>query len=77
MAMPIDVPEIDRRFGFHAADTEEKQNTHKLIRMGCRNLAVDLIALTGEPSREQSLMVTALEEAMMWGNADVARKGAA
>jgi hypothetical protein len=73
---PIDTAELRRRFGFHPADTDEKRDDHAEVRAACKEAAGTIIEITGAPSREQSLAITKLEEAMMWANADIARKGA-
>ncbi|MFE2997990.1 hypothetical protein ACFXG4_23635 [Nocardia sp. NPDC059246] len=65
-------PDIDNRFDFHAATTEEKRMEHTSVRTACKTLAVkldqDLPA-----GREKSLAITKLEEAMFWANAAIAR----
>jgi len=40
----------------------------------CRNAAEELVDLTGPSTREQSLAITHLEEAMFWANAALARE---
>jgi hypothetical protein len=39
----------------------------------CRNAAEELVDLTGPSTREQSLAITHLEEAMFWANAALAQ----
>lgn len=63
--------DLDNRFAFHAADTV-KRDEHGEIREGCHRAAVVIDNLCPD-SREKSLAITALEEAMMWGNAALAR----
>lgn len=63
--------DLDNRFAFHPADTV-KRDHHTAIRDACKDAAVVLDSLCPD-SRELSLAVTALEEAMMWGNAALAR----
>lgn len=63
--------EIDRRFGFHPA-TDVTGPMHDKVRADCAALARSIVDLTPR-SREQSLAITALEEAMMWANAAIAR----
>lgn len=70
---PIDQAELELRFAFHPADTDEKRAAHEAVRDTCRAAAEDVVRLTPGPSREQSLAITALEEAMMWANAAIAR----
>lgn len=64
--------DIENRFAFHAASTEEKRNDHSSIRIQCSNLAVRLNEKLPE-SREKSIALTKLEEAMFWANAAIAR----
>jgi len=68
----MDPQDIEHRFAFHAATTDEKRDAHGSVRQACRQAADRINELT-EPSREQSLAITALEEAMFWGNAALAR----
>ncbi len=65
--------DIDNRFAFHAATTEEKRNEHTSVREKCRILATFLNDKLPE-GREKSLAITHLEEVMFWGNAALARK---
>lgn len=66
--------ELARRFNFHPANTEEKRERHERVRAVCRAAAEEIIDETGAPSREQSLAITKLEEAMFWANAAIARE---
>lgn len=68
----MDPQDIEHRFAFHAAHTQEKRDDHGSVRQACRQAADRINELT-KPSREQSLAITALEEAMFWGNAALAR----
>jgi hypothetical protein len=65
--------DIEHRFAFHAATTDEKRDAHTSVRQACRRLA-DHINETCPDGREKSLAVTAIEEAMFWGNAALARQ---
>ena len=65
--------DIDHRFAFHAATTEEKRNEHTSVRENCRQLAKFLNDKLPE-GREKSLAITHLEEVMFWGNAAIARE---
>lgn len=65
--------DIEHRFAFHAATTDEKRDAHTSIRQACRRLA-DHINDTCPDGREKSLAITAIEEAMFWGNAALARQ---
>jgi hypothetical protein len=64
--------DIEQRFAFHPATTDEKRNTHTSVRQQCRQLADALNALLPE-GREKALAITHLEEVMFWGNAALAR----
>lgn len=68
----MNVEDIENRFNFHPATTEEKRNAHTSIRELCKQLALAINAKVPE-GREKSLSVTHLEEAMMWANAALAR----
>lgn len=66
---PLD---IENRFAFHAATTEEKRDAHTSVRQQCRVLA-DFLNEKLPEGREKSLAITHLEEVMFWGNAGLAR----
>lgn len=68
--VPFPLEEIKRRFGFHPA-TPEVVQTYETIRNRFISLAADITALT-PGSREQSLFLTALQEAQMWAIASIA-----
>jgi len=72
--MEMDSKDLENRFAFHAATTEEKRNDHTSVRASCHVLAVHLNNLLPE-GREKSLAITHLEEVMLWGNASLARNG--
>jgi hypothetical protein len=65
--------DIEHRFAFHAATTDEKRDAHTSVRQTCRR-AADHINETCPDGREKSLALTALEEAMFWANAALARQ---
>lgn len=65
--------DIEHRFAFHAATTEEKRDAHTSVRQQCRQLADALNERLPE-GREKSLAITKLEEVMFWGNAALARQ---
>lgn len=67
--------ELENRFKFHPAD-EKAGRKHEQIRHQCHQLAATVQMMT-PPGREQSLAITKIEEAMMWANASIARKGGA
>ncbi|HEY6021932.1 MAG TPA: hypothetical protein VIY48_19310 [Candidatus Paceibacterota bacterium] len=64
--------DIDNRFAFHAATTEEKRDEHTSARQNCRQLA-DFLNDKLPDGREKALAITKLEEAMFWANAAIAR----
>jgi hypothetical protein len=67
--------DLRRRFGYHPPQDEVTVAAHE----GARDVmygAAEYASLVIEPSRELSLVITALEEAMMWLNAGIARQGA-
>lgn len=68
--------DLERRFSHHPPPTQEVADTHSRVRKVLLDAADELVGLTGPPSREQSTMLSKLEESMMWANADIARKGA-
>lgn len=67
--------DLKNRFSFHPADTPEKQHSHEMVRDELLDTAVLIDNLVPD-SRELSLAITKLEEAMMWANAGIARHGA-
>lgn len=71
----MDPKDIDNRFAFHPATTEEKRDAHTSIRQRCRALA-DYLNTALPDGREKSLAITELELVMFWGNAGLARPSA-
>jgi len=72
--MHITDDELARRFNYHPPKTDETRGRHERVRDVCRAAAEELVQLTGPPTREQSLAITALEESMFWANAAIARE---
>jgi hypothetical protein len=70
----MDEAELELRFRYHPPKTGQPER-YELIRAMARGLAHDIVANT-PASREQSLAITALEEAVMWANAAIARREA-
>lgn len=68
----MDINDIEHRFAFHPATDEEKRLRHGSVRHACLVAAMQINDLAPD-GREKSLAITALEEAMMWGNAAIAR----
>lgn len=64
--------DIEHRFTHHPPGSPAVANTHQDIRLAMCQAAV-VVADRTERCREQSLALTALEEAMFWANAAVAR----
>jgi len=64
--------ELDTRFNYHAPDAV-KVVQHQAVREAC-HLAARTINQQCPMSRETSLAMTKIEEAMMWANAAIARR---
>lgn len=62
---------IENDFRYHPA-TEKTGPLHEKVRAELRGLA-DYLSTVVPEGREQSLMLTKLEEAMFWANAGIAR----
>jgi hypothetical protein len=71
--MHLTSDQLKHRFQFHPADAENKKDAHQQVREVLLEAADTLVDLTGAESREQSLAITHLEEAMFWANAAIAR----
>lgn len=71
--MHITRDELARRFGYHPPVEPGKKERHEEVRDVLLEAADKIVELTGPPTREQSLAITALEKAMFWANAAVAR----
>lgn len=69
----IALEDVNHRFAFHAATTDEKRFAHASARAACARAAADLVVLC-PPGRELSTAITKLEEAMFWANAALARE---
>lgn len=68
----IDPAEIEHRFRYHPPDPERAQE-HQHVREACGMLA-DYLARRLPPGREASMAITAVEHAMFWANAAIARQ---
>ncbi len=64
--------EINRRFDYHAPASEFTVKKHEYVRARVKDLALLLNDLVPE-GREKALTFAALEEALMWANAGIAR----
>jgi hypothetical protein len=63
--------QIENNFTYHAPkDNQQERYVH--LRDRAKQLAHDIAELT-PPSREQSLALTNLEQAIFWANAAIAR----
>ena len=62
---------IKNNFKYHAPKDGQAQK-YEQIRNQAKSFAADLVTFC-PPSRELSLALTALEEAVMWANASIAR----
>ena len=63
--------EIENNFTYHPP-TPEQVEIYSLIRAQAKDLAI-VIATSAPDSREKSLALTKLEEAVFWTNASIAR----
>jgi hypothetical protein len=69
----MDNDEIITRFTYHPPKDHQPRQ-YEAIRQGGRELA-ELIDDECPESREKALAMTKLEEAIMWANASIARRG--
>ena len=69
----IDARELDIRFTYHPPRNEAQLRLYEELREKVRQLA-SFVVRNRPNSREQSLAVTKLEEAVMWANAAIARR---
>jgi hypothetical protein len=68
----FDDEDLMNRFGYHPPKDDDTRGRHELVRacfLGAATMLVDSVP----PGRELALAITALEEAMMWANAGIAR----
>ena len=72
-SMHLTRDQLAHRFQFHPADDENTKVAHETVREVLLEAADQLVEVTGSMSREQSLAITKLEEAMFWANAAIAR----
>jgi hypothetical protein len=68
----INDAELTTRFTYHSPKGTQPER-FVAIRDAARSLA-ELVVDTVPESREQSLALTAIEEAVMWANAGIARR---
>lgn len=68
----MDRTEVEVRFTYHAPKGNQIER-YEVLRDTAKKLAEDILEFTPE-SREQSLALTHLEQAIMWANAAIARR---
>ena len=66
----MDFDELANRFDYHPPADQETVDRHHQVREA---YAANVLATALPDGREKSLAMTKLEEAMMWGNAGIAR----
>lgn len=72
--MDLNYADVDKRMRHYAPQNDTTIGAHELLRalaMAHAKAVMDLLP----PGREKSLVLTSLEEALMWSNAAVARNG--
>lgn len=70
--MRISQDDVDHRFNYHPPRNEEEVGRHENVRSELKWATKNVLEGL-PPSREASLFVTKMEEAMMWANAAIAR----
>ena len=66
------IADLENRFAYHKPKDVATGNRHADIRQALYDVAVAITEKT-PVSREQSVAITKLEEAMFWANAAIAR----
>lgn len=69
--MPITNEDLKIRFTYHPPKDGQTER-YETLRAHAKDLALHIVESTPE-SREQSLAITKLEEAVFWANAAIAR----
>jgi hypothetical protein len=69
---PFSGDDLERRFTYHPALSDARQQHHTAVRLACHQ-AARLLVSACPPGRELALALTNLEQAMYWGNAALAR----
>lgn len=62
---------LENRFTYHPPTGSQPERYQRMRALG-KEISAGIIALT-PPSREQSLALTRIDEAVMWANAAIAR----
>jgi len=68
--------EIEHRFKYHPAVSQEVQDAHANVRKACRDAAETVLSLIPGGNREAELVAGYFEKAMMFANAAIARHSA-
>jgi hypothetical protein len=69
---PIDDARLEQAFTYHPPAGDDQVARYNLLRDQARTMASNVMQFT-QSSREQSLALTKIEEAVMWANAAIAR----
>jgi hypothetical protein len=69
----MDKKDLENRFGYHAPPNDTVKADHAAVRSLHHLLATQMNELLPD-GREKSIVLTKLEESMMWCNAAIARK---
>jgi hypothetical protein len=69
---PIDDERLDRDYTYHPPAGDDQVARYTVLRSAAHLFARGVMQFT-PPSREQSLALTKVEEAVMWANAAIAR----
>jgi hypothetical protein len=66
-------PEEENVFRFHPAETQEVRDKHQHIRKTMRDATAEILSIIPERNRERSQFFSAMDDAMKYANACVAR----
>lgn len=69
----MNIFDLARRFQHHPPKDEYVADRQSRVRQACHELASRINDIVGPETREKSLAITHVEEAMMWANAAIAR----
>jgi len=70
--------ELENRFKYHPASTQEVKDAHANVRKAARDACETILSYVPEDaSRERAVVERSLEDAMMYANAGIARWSAA